>query len=65
MVDVVPTTYCTIDVQTERLGELQLLLNANGFRLQWVEDKTRERWALPDDGKEIEGAAGAGNSQNC
>ena len=46
---IVPTTYATIDVQTERLGELQLLLNANGFRLQWVEDRTRERWALDDE----------------
>lgn len=45
----VPTTYATIDVQTERLGELQLLLNANGFRLQWVEDSKRERWQLSDD----------------
>ena len=46
---IVPTTYATIDVQTERLGELQLLLNANGFRLQWVEDSKRERWQLSDD----------------
>lgn len=45
----IPTTYATIDVQTERLGELQLLLNTNGFRLQWVEDKTRERWTLEDE----------------
>lgn len=45
----VPTTYATIAVQTERLGELQLLLNSNGFRLQWVEDKSRERWTLDDE----------------
>lgn len=44
----IPTTYATIDVLTERLGELQQCLMAHGFRLQWVEDKTRERWTLDD-----------------
>lgn len=49
MSDIVPITYATIDLRTERIAELHQCLMAHGFRLSWVEDAKRERWTLEDE----------------
>lgn len=49
MTSAIPTTYATIELRSERLGELQQCLMAHGFVLTWVEDEKRERWAISDE----------------
>lgn len=54
MDEIVPTTYATIELRSERLGELQQCLMAHGFQLKPVNNPTRPLYAIVDDSKQIE-----------
>jgi hypothetical protein len=49
MSSAIPTTYASIELRSERLGELQQCLMAHGFALTWIEDEKQERLAIEDE----------------
>lgn len=60
MDEIVPTTYATIELRSERLGELQQCLMAHGFALKYVQSPSKEMWCIEDEqspGDEPKGAA--------
>jgi hypothetical protein len=59
MDEIVPTTYATIELRSERLGELQQCLMAHGFALKYVQSPKREFWAIED---EDQSQAGPGSA---